>query len=143
MLSSHEMCPVCKGELRHIKYINKACKIAGGKAMSFVESVCNNVGDLKSTSDIPIHQFFQVTSLYSERLFEKVEFPDQGRAVEVNYVLHESIMWYYPKPEFNIQDPNTKAWTPPEKIAFKRLLTLDYPKLEKTINKFNVLVPFL
>lgn len=136
MLSSHETCPVCQRELKHAKYINKKCAALDGKAISFVESVCNLVTD--EEHEYPRHIFFQVTTLYKTCLMEKIQFPFDSFEVEVNYHRSNTIITYLPKP-----DPFAANARPLDKIEMKRLLDLDYPSLEKVIKKAKTLALFL
>lgn len=146
MSSSHETCPICHRELVHAKYLNRPCKIAGGQAMSFLESTCNNVDFSKPSPDYPFHLFFQVSSLYETKLFESVSFPDINRLVSVNYVTMTSEITYYgPSDTHFITSPHAPTtFTPPQIVTVKnKVLTLDYPKLEKIRDKIRILAPFL
>jgi hypothetical protein len=145
MSSSHEVCPICSNELKHIKYLAKPCKIAGGKVMSFMESVCNNV-PAEPVPGQSGHLFFQVTSLYGQLLFESVQFLESDRWVGVNYLMSCSEFAYYPKADIHCITQPTPLSPPAkvERLEFKnKILELDYPNLEKIKNKMNVLVPFL
>lgn len=149
MLSSHEKCPICGIELHHIKYLDKPCKIAGGKKLSYLESVCNKIIDFKDPNpDLPYHQYFQVTSLYGTILFESVQFTNIGRVVTVNHITMTSEIIYHPPGDrHSITNPTPYVPGPttlPQILEFKnRILSLDYPKLEKIREKINVLAPFL
>jgi hypothetical protein len=117
----------------HSKHLNRTCKIAGGKERSFLESVCNK-STLNPDDKFP-HQFFQVSSLYGQILFQSVHFLDVGRVVQVNYVSNSSEIMY---------------WAPsggegkPDILEFKnKIFEFDYPALEKIKNKTSVLAPFL
>ena len=139
MHPAHESCPICKCELMHSKYLARKCKIADDKVLSYIESVCSHVDFEAPSPDYPYHLFFQVVSLYNDILFQSIDFPDMGRRVEVNYVLHVSKIIYAPK-----VDVHATQWSPPDILEFKgKLLDLDYPKLEKIRNKINTLIPFL
>lgn len=126
-------------ELHHIKYLNNPCQIAGGKKLSYLESVCNKIKDFDTPlAGYPFHQYFQVTSLYGTILFESVTFTDIGRFVSVNHITMTSEIMYYPKPGFDAAPAQLL------KLEFKnRVLNLDYPKLEKIQEKIRVLAPFL
>lgn len=137
MLYSHEKCPVCGIELHHIKYLDRPCKIAGGKKLSYLESVCNKIIDFKDPNpDLPYHQYFQVTSLYGTILFESVQFTDIGRMISVNHITMTSEIIYFP--------PVGSAPGPGQTLEFKnQILDLDYPKLEKIRAKISTLALFL
>ena len=135
MSSSHEKCPICYQEMQHSKYLNRSCKIAGGKKLSYLESVCNKVCDFDAPQWYPYHQYFQVTSLYGTILFESVHFSDVGRMVSVNHITMISEIIYFPLPS---SPPG-----PGHTLEFKRMLVLDYPKLEKIREKIDMLSPFL
>lgn len=135
MSSSHEKCPVCYIEMQHSKHLDKPCKIAGGKKLSYLESVCNRIRDFDAPQNHPYHQYFQVTSLYGTVLFESIRFPDIGRMVSVNHITMKSEIIYFP----SVGSPPGPGQT----LEFKRILELDYPKLEKIREKINVLAPFL
>lgn len=150
MLSSHEKCPICYQELRHSKRLNTPCKVAGGKKLSYLESVCNKIADFNDPKpSLPYHQYFQVTSLYGTVLFESVHFTDIGRVVTVNHITMTSEIIYHPPVDRHcVTGPNIPpAPGPPiqsQILEFKnRILDLDYPKLEKIREKINVLAPFL
>jgi hypothetical protein len=136
MLSSHEVCPICHREMKHAKYLNKECQALGGRRISFLESICNLVTD--EEQEYPRHTFFQVTTLYGERLMEKIQFPFDSIEVEVNYHKSQSIITYLPK-----SDPYAPPVAQVDKIEMKRLLSLDYPKLDKVIQKAKTLALFL
>lgn len=153
VLSSHEKCPICNKELQHSKYLNSSCKIAGGKKMSYLESVCNKIADFnEKNSPYPYHQYFQVTSLYGTMLFESVQFTDIGRVVTINHITMTSEIIYHPSEDHHfIPNPtNPSVYISPSPpilpqiLEFKnRIFTLDYPKLEKIREKINLLAPFL
>lgn len=140
MSLSHDKCPICNRELQHSKYFNHPCMAAGGKNLSYLDSVCNNVKDFqKPPEGYPIHTFFQVTSLYGDCLEEAVLFPDTGVDVSVNYIKQVSTITYFAR--YNYTDT---AYKEPMKIVWEgRVLEFDYPKLEKLINKVRTLAPFL
>ena len=100
MSLSHDKCPICLRELQHSKYLNHPCHAAGGKNMSYVDSVCNNVKDFQKSPDYPIHTFFQVTSLYGDCLQEAVLFPDTGIDVSVNYIKQVSTITYFARNDY-------------------------------------------
>lgn len=137
MSCSHEKCPVCGKDLLHAKYLNQLCVVLSQKT-SFVESICNQVKELSDESEYPQHLFFQVTSLYGQLMYEKINFPSRNFEVEVNYikVSKQSVITY-----FNVA--NSASTTPATKLEINRLLELDYPKLEKVIRKVKTLAPFL
>lgn len=136
MLSSHEKCPICGEEMKHAKYLNKKCLALNDKIICYVESICNRVEDQER--EYRRHLFFQVTTLYGELLMEKIQFPFDSIEIEVNYHKSQSIITYLPKP-----DPYRPNAVPVDKVEIPRLLVLDYPKLEKTINKAKTLVLFI
>lgn len=153
MSSSHEKCPICFIEMQHIKHLNEPCKIAGGKKLSYLESVCNRIRDFDDPKPtLPYHQYFQVTSLYGTMLFESVQFTDIGRVVTINHITMTSEIIYHPSEDHHfIPNPtNPSVYISPSPpilpqiLEFKnRIFALDYPKLEKIREKINLLAPFL
>ena len=144
MLSSHEKCPVCGKEMRHIKYLNKKCGVLNNQAVSFVESVCSDVifaKDMKKVEDYPYHQFFQVTSLYGDLYFQKVQFPDKNQEININYYTKKSEMIWYGSWK---TDPVTgeDVTTEPITASIDAIIELDYPFLERTIRRFKSLLIF-
>ena len=76
------------------------------------------------------HLFFQISDLYGERLFEKINFPEKSVEIEVNYVLHLTTLNYFERP------PYTEFKT----IKLEnRLIELDYPDLKNIINKIKTI----
>lgn len=139
MIPAHEICPICNEAIRHIKYINKTCHILDNKKMSFVESVCNQPDVMSDNKPYPIHLFFQVTSLYGELLYQKVQLITHNFEADVNYPLHKSSFLLMAKP-----DIYATTYTPPDIVKLdNRLLEFDFPNLEKLINKANTCKMFL
>src|SRR5271156_1631850 len=110
MSSSHEKCPVCGKDLLHSKRLNQLCIVLNMK-MSFVESVCNNVVEPPADEiEYPQHLFFQVTSLYGELLYEKINFPFKSFEIEVNYtkISKQSVITYFSVNANHTVPPPTK-----------------------------------
>lgn len=146
MLSSHEKCPVCLKDFHHAKYINKDCPIINQPKFSFVESICNRGIDFTIKTSYPPHTFFQLSSLYNEMLFQKVDFPDKNVWIEINYPLHQTVLVYTPKADIHCVTQPMVIPTPvvqPEKLILNKLIDLDFPMLEKALNKIRVFAPFL
>ena len=137
MLPSHDMCPICNNPLKHIVGINKAAPIINKKELGYyVESTCAN-------RDNTFHIFYQFTSKEGELLVEKIQFPQEGMEIEVNYALNRTMMTFFSKPKW---DYVNKKWDhgSAESIELKdRLVALDYPKLEKATKKIKSLAIFL
>lgn len=130
-MQSHERCPVCNREMKHVQRLSRPCEIANNRTMSYLESYCLNDDAQNVILGIMQHDFFQVSSLYGERYFESVVFPDLKRRVEINYISTTSKISYW-------------KGSPASTLEFKnRLLEFDYPKLEKIKEKTNILAPFL
>jgi hypothetical protein len=138
MTPSHETCPICSGVLLNCKYLHHPCKIADNKRMSYIDSVCNDVYDVGRRNWL-VHQFFQVTSLYGDCLFESITFVKHGILVEVNYIKVVSTITYSNSPKHSILFPQDAM----QKLEFARILELDYPKLENLLTKTKSLAPFL
>jgi len=146
MLPSHEVCPICNKKIHHIKCISKKCPILNIDSLSFIESICNNVDTtiIDKKIEHSIHLFFEITSLYGELLYMKVNFPyyNSGVDVEVNYSLHKSTITYFNKPIFDKNKFRINKFA--EILVLEnRLLELDFPTLEKTIKKIKTIAPFL
>ena len=140
MLSSHETCPICKRGMIHSNKINKECLVLDNKKMSFVESICNQTA---VDNNVIQHVFFQITSLYGELLFTRVQLNNHALEITVNYPKHDSEIKYLTKAYF---DHKTQTWSGgnPESIKFDNtLLDLDFPDLSKTIKRAKILAPFL
>jgi hypothetical protein len=135
MLSSYEKCPICQREMKHAKYLNKKCHALDDKVICFVESICNLVEDTEQ--EYRRHLFFQVTTLYGERLMEKVQYPFDALQIEVNYHKSQSVIYYLPKVDMSAQPASV------DKIEVKSLLTLDYPKCDRIIKRAKNLAYFL
>lgn len=147
MLSSHERCPICQKDFVNAKYLAKPCAVINKTSLSYIESICNRSEWTSSPSPIPEHSFFQITSLYGELLFQKILFAHLNAEVEVNYVLDESVITYFPKADIHCITQINLSPSPfkmPEKVIVKRRrFDLDFPFLSKTINKIKTLAPFL
>lgn len=140
MLSSHETCPICNREMIHSKKINVPCLVVDNKKMSFVESICNQT---VIDNHVIEHVFFQITSLYGELLFTRVQLSNLALELTINYTKHNSEIKYLTKAHF---DHKTQTWSggTPEAINFDNtLLDLDFPDLSKTIKRAQMLAPFL
>lgn len=142
MLSSHETCPICGKGLLHSKKLNQPCAVVDNKKMSFVESICNT-NNTDINQEFPHHIFFQVTSLYGELLYQKIDLIKYNCEVDINYTSHSSQLKYLKPSRWN---EGTQTWqggqidvVPLENF----LLDFDYPKLEKIIKKVKTLAPFL
>jgi hypothetical protein len=134
MLSAHETCPICNKPLLFAKYINKDSGIMK-KKFSWAEGICNKGIDNYQ------HVFFQISSLYGERLFEKISFAAKSCEIEVNYVDHYSQINYWPKVNQDIHNASSSI---PESVRIdNKLVDLDYPLLEKATNKIKTLALFL
>lgn len=129
MLTSYENCPVCNKRLRFFKRINTKCPLlAGTSKMSFLEGICNDpIGGIE-------HNFFQITSLYGEKLFEKIGILAINSEVEINYHLHKSVITYF---------SNKAISYPPEKIEVSKLIELDYSSIDAIANRIKKFKIFL
>jgi hypothetical protein len=137
MLPSYEACPICQTDLKHRPMLNKPCPLIEKDKLSFVESVCN------SKPENTHHLYFQLTSLYKEMMCEIITFPTRGFVVEVNYVLHCSRITFWNKAKY---DDTLGIWTEaiPDVVELdNKLITLDYPSLDKMIRKVTNLASFL
>ncbi len=145
MLSSPDKCPVCRGDFVNAKYLAKPCPLLSKNNFSFVESICNQVNFLQTDTDYPYHAYFQITSLYGELLFQKIDLLMYTASIEVNYVLDQTVITYLPKADIHcITLPNNNTPKQPEKITIQgKKVELDYPLLRKTINKIKTLAPFI
>ena len=123
MLPSHKCCPICNKTLVSSRLINKKCDLFDGKAFSYIFSSCSV--DSK-------HYFMQYSSLYGEILFENIMPPNAKFIVAVNYVKSNSSISY-------LSSKRIESVTP---IYLDRLLVLDYPSLDKIIDKANSLLLF-
>lgn len=130
MLPSRENCPVCNKQLQHIKRLNKPCVLINKPSLSYVESVCNT----SNSPDAVGHHYFQISSLYSELLYEKVGIYDINSEVSLVYPSHKTVVRLWPQPFSNQQS---------EQIEFPNIWKLDYPKLEKISEKIKVIKAFL
>ena len=72
-------------------------------------------------------------------LFQKVELTQQNVSLEINYVLHESVITYLPKLNRDIDT----VVLPERLVLATRLVELDFPFLEKSIKKMKTLANFL
>lgn len=89
------------------------------------------------------HLFFQLSSKEGELLVEKITFPQLGREIEINYALNKTVLIYWVQPRFDAQ---TKKWVhgEPAKVEIKdKLIPLDYPLLDKAVQKIKTLALFL
>lgn len=134
MLASHEVCPICNQPLLIGKYINKDSGIMK-KKFSWAEGICNK------GSDNYQHVFFQISSLYGERLFEKISFAEKHCEIEINYVSHSSQINYWSKPKEG--ETQSSSSLPESLLIPNKIVDLDYPLLEKAINKIKTLALFL
>lgn len=113
MLHFHNVCPICKSELLHFTNVGKKCPTLERDHFSFIEWRCNR------------DKFTQITDLYKNLLVEMVTLKDT--IVEVNYVLHKTIIYYGKKDSMELKN---------------RLIDLDYPELIKTHSKVKTLLLF-
>lgn len=134
MLASRDICPICNKKLLIAKFINKDSGLFK-KKFSWTETICN------SGSDNYEHVFLEVSSIYGERLFEKISFASKACEIEVNYVEHYSQINYWAKPQDGQQHSSSSL---PEVLRIpNKLVELDYPLLEKATNKIKTLALFL
>lgn len=125
MSFSPEYCPICQYRLiQVVETAAKPCKRLDGLVISYVQSGCLKTPDS--------HTYYQISSLYGHLYLEEIYFKDTNRSISVNYTKSKTTITYC-----------TNGQISEEKIEIPRILTLDYPKLEKIQEKMNILTPFL
>ncbi len=78
---------------------------------------------------------------------QSIEFPDKNYKIEINYVLYNTQLTYFNKPDIHcVSQPGPYSPTPepPKLIVLKnRLVDLDYPELTTALKKIKTLALFL
>lgn len=127
----HNHCPVCGNIFCHsAKYLQTKCYVLNNKKLSFVEYICDGIRDTFTQ-----HVFFQIISLYDDLYYECVSLPENNIEVAVDYVNNITFLIY-----LRNKTPANRSETMELKNT---IIELDYPKLEKVIQKVNTYKPFL
>lgn len=128
---ARDFCPICNKQLKHIKRVYHPCPILNKPRLSFIESVCNISSNIENSTT---HQYYQISSMYLDLYFEKINFTQKSFEIEVNYVLSNTQISYFVK-SGHIGEPTT--------IKYDYIFELDYPDLEKTLKKIKTLALFI
>lgn len=118
-MQKHVRCPICKGELRSSASVCKPCPLLEKNNFSFSEQKCEK------------DNFYQICDLYDSLLLERVYFAHNETAIEVNYVLHKTVVSIdFKKTSRKVLEFNNK------------LVSLDYPSLKVAKDKINTVLVF-
>lgn len=142
---SPKLCPICQTEMRAQRYINEPLdnhfRFVDKDKTSFIYYKCN-LPDVKSDNKpYPIHTYSLYTTLYDGDLYQGIYLYDINASIRIFHALYKTEIVYYSAEISSV--PGGPATDPDVIVLDNRLLTPDYPKLDKLIEKAKSLAPFL
>lgn len=146
MSYSPKLCPICNDEMRSDRYINEPLSkhfyFVNKDKTSFIFYHCRRPDIKADNKPYPIHTYSLYTTLYDGILYEGIYLIESNICVRIFNALYKTEIEYFSS---LLEGKDPTAYIEESQIITldNRLLSPDYPKLEKLLGKAKSLAPFL